>query len=1096
MEQRKQKKISNLHEMHEHEDPDSTSMNQTHEVADFQVDRQSVPGLLQLKLDVGRSDDPEEIEAENVADAFVWSEESAVKIEQDNSNATRQVGRQQASVSEVDPGPGDLRRGGFSVGEDFEQRLAKSSVGTSLPGGLQERLGTFLGADLSTVRLHTDGEAADLSRSVGAEAFTVGRDIYFGEGKYDPVSKAGQHLIAHEVTHTVQQRSVRRKGIALRRPGEPVLRRRGGGDLAEKRAAFDSARDKRESASQAKEEKDALVVSAQENVDRASSLDSAYKTLDVRTVDLERLTREQQDLNDALSNASSELEEANEGLQSSSAQLQALRNQYKKQGMDSTKASVNAQVLADLESYQNSYVQRAKRALGLALSIEEERARLIAKQQGVLAPIEAMIQQISERERQTQDASQRVNTKQTEVESAQTGKARGEEAVRNATDARDQASAQLQQLKTDSSPSDRDEASRQLLGARARLTQAEQAAADANTEFVRSSDAVRTARAALEPLLIAAHQERLASDRSMATLSNSKEALETASEGTANTVGQWDEGKKATANFLKAGGREAPENETEDKNLGATELVAKGLLTLTQTTDAIQSLASYEATGKAEAAQKSTKAVLTTSELVAKSVYFGKDLIKDLSASPGLEMVPVIGALGAFFSILEEISETTMPLWKSWSALNKQLSDLDGKWSGVHQEAEKKKLELTITSVSTLRRNVRSNWWVSFGKVTSDLAVATGSFLTLGGALTANPALAGFGSCIIIAGGLGKAFIGLGQFAASWYRALYASEVHQLEEKSGVLESDDGSGNSPNEVNRRKEYTELYQNVAKYHSETAYKHVVVRALLEDPQITKPDELLVSLGLNQTWIRQQRAEVKAAVATLTNLHQFEGGVIPPILLNKVEWDEALDLSVKHLAGDDYRTASEKLSSYRATFTNAFRGIGQLGNWVASLFRSRYATTIDTPTSATAGLAASLESLKTQSLVPYVRRKDVDPWKFAGLFSQTKHGVKTKKVEKFVTSHLSGWIKMLPSICYVSPEEIETFRADWEAQINKTLMDCLEHAPAQDAAQEVIVEGGKKVEKKVKRITHVEVRVEKFPDGRFKGISGINVQPPVA
>ena len=87
-------------------------------------------------------------------------------------------------------------------------------------------------------------------------------------------------------------------------------------------------------------------------------------------------------------------------------------------------------------------------------------------------------------------------------------------------------------------------------------------------------------------------------------------------------------------------------------------------------------------------------------------------------------------------------------------------------------------------------------------------------------------------------------------------------------------------------------------------------------------------------------------------------------------------------------------------------------------------------------------------------------------------------------------------MLPSIEYESAAEISTFRARWEAQINKTLMDCLEHAPAQDAAQVVIVERGKEVQKKVRRITHVKVQVEKFPDGRFKGISGIDVQPPVA
>jgi DNA-directed RNA polymerase subunit RPC12/RpoP len=61
------------------------------------------------------------------------------------------------------------------------------------------------GADFSGVKIHTGSNAADLSRSVNARAFTVGRDIFFGGGEYSPNTLQGKKLMAHELTHTVQQ---------------------------------------------------------------------------------------------------------------------------------------------------------------------------------------------------------------------------------------------------------------------------------------------------------------------------------------------------------------------------------------------------------------------------------------------------------------------------------------------------------------------------------------------------------------------------------------------------------------------------------------------------------------------------------------------------------------------------------------------------------------------------------------------------------------------------------------------------------------------------------------------------------------------------
>jgi hypothetical protein len=63
-----------------------------------------------------------------------------------------------------------------------------------------------LGADLSGVRIHTDSAAAESARSVQAHAYTVGDDVVFGSGQYQPDTPGGQRMLAHELTHVIQQR--------------------------------------------------------------------------------------------------------------------------------------------------------------------------------------------------------------------------------------------------------------------------------------------------------------------------------------------------------------------------------------------------------------------------------------------------------------------------------------------------------------------------------------------------------------------------------------------------------------------------------------------------------------------------------------------------------------------------------------------------------------------------------------------------------------------------------------------------------------------------------------------------------------------------
>jgi len=82
--------------------------------------------------------------------------------------------------------------------------------GASLPDAVRGPLQQQLGADLSSMRVHTDGAADGLSRSVQATAFTTGSDVFFTSGSYQPGTAAGRELIAHEAVHVVQQGGVAR----------------------------------------------------------------------------------------------------------------------------------------------------------------------------------------------------------------------------------------------------------------------------------------------------------------------------------------------------------------------------------------------------------------------------------------------------------------------------------------------------------------------------------------------------------------------------------------------------------------------------------------------------------------------------------------------------------------------------------------------------------------------------------------------------------------------------------------------------------------------------------------------------------------------
>ncbi len=86
-----------------------------------------------------------------------------------------------------------------------DRRARPESGGESLTSGTRRSMETAFGRDFSNVRVHRDSEAASLSHHLSALAFTHGSHIYFGHGNYDPEGSSGKRLLAHELTHVVQQ---------------------------------------------------------------------------------------------------------------------------------------------------------------------------------------------------------------------------------------------------------------------------------------------------------------------------------------------------------------------------------------------------------------------------------------------------------------------------------------------------------------------------------------------------------------------------------------------------------------------------------------------------------------------------------------------------------------------------------------------------------------------------------------------------------------------------------------------------------------------------------------------------------------------------
>lgn len=198
--------------------------------------------IVQAKLTVGPANDPCEREADAIADRVVDAlrSPSPLSPEMASPDGPRDEARVRRSSDVGGPGAGpDLTAGPrirrtlrpatpitSTLGPRVERMQRSAAIGvdggdldgateaavrssrgggSALEPGVRRQMEGAFGADFSSVRVHEGTEAAELNDRIQAKAFTMGSDIYFRDGAPDTSSDGGRHLLAHELTHVVQQ---------------------------------------------------------------------------------------------------------------------------------------------------------------------------------------------------------------------------------------------------------------------------------------------------------------------------------------------------------------------------------------------------------------------------------------------------------------------------------------------------------------------------------------------------------------------------------------------------------------------------------------------------------------------------------------------------------------------------------------------------------------------------------------------------------------------------------------------------------------------------------------------------------------------------
>ncbi len=178
---------------------------------------------IQPKLRIGQPNDRYEQEADQVADQVMRMPSSQIAPIQRKCKACEEEELQMKPLSQSISPIVQMQN------EEEEEELlqpknfsSKTSTPSNLSSDLQASKGSgrpldsathsfmsrSFGSDFSNVKVHTDSNAIQMNQQLNAKAFTNGSDVYFNQGQYNPNSTVGKHLLAHELTHTIQQGSI------------------------------------------------------------------------------------------------------------------------------------------------------------------------------------------------------------------------------------------------------------------------------------------------------------------------------------------------------------------------------------------------------------------------------------------------------------------------------------------------------------------------------------------------------------------------------------------------------------------------------------------------------------------------------------------------------------------------------------------------------------------------------------------------------------------------------------------------------------------------------------------------------------------------
>lgn len=220
---------------------DAQSANPLQQQAEEDNQEQSEQEEAQASLIQLQSDDAEDEEEQNAQARLLQcqpeeGQDEAVQAKAEAGKKPEQEGKQLKYVVNVDapeqePKEEVQARAEINRREDEERLQGKQASpsagrgtsvaamlnsskggGSPLSANVRGEMESQFSADFSGVRIHTGSTAVAMSGQIHAQAFTHGSDIYFNEGKYDPGSSAGRHLLAHELTHTIQQGASRQRG--------------------------------------------------------------------------------------------------------------------------------------------------------------------------------------------------------------------------------------------------------------------------------------------------------------------------------------------------------------------------------------------------------------------------------------------------------------------------------------------------------------------------------------------------------------------------------------------------------------------------------------------------------------------------------------------------------------------------------------------------------------------------------------------------------------------------------------------------------------------------------------------------------------------